>query len=83
MKDFTYDEAGTNHYGLVDSGKAKIKNNPNLILPKEGPNGEAITALGAGVNNQGIFVVSADDKITHRKRIASDYIKDDCSQHLH
>ena len=33
-----------------------------MILPKEGPDGKAITALGAGANNQGIFVVSADDK---------------------
>ena len=44
------------------SGKVKIQKNPSLILPKEGPDGKAITALGAGVNNQGIFVVSADGK---------------------
>lgn len=62
VKDFTYDEAGTTITGLSDSGKVKIQKNPSLILPKEGPDGKAITALGAGVNNQGIFVVSADDK---------------------
>ena len=62
VKDFTYDEAGTTITGLSDSGKVKIQKNPSLILPKEGPDGKAITALGAGANNQGIFVVSADDK---------------------
>ena len=62
VKDFTYDEAGTTITGLSDSGKVKIQKNPSLILPKEGPDGKAITALGAGVNNQGIFVVSADGK---------------------
>ena len=62
VKDFTYDEAGTTITGLSDSGKVKIQKNPSLILPKEGPDGKAITALGGGVNNQGIFVVSADGK---------------------
>lgn len=61
-EDFTYDEAGTTITGLTDSGKEKIKNNANLILPKVGPSGEAITALGDGANNKGIFVVSADSK---------------------
>ena len=60
--DFTYDEAGTTITGLTDAGKEKIKNNANLILPKEGPTGEAITALGNGANNKGIFVVNADSK---------------------
>ena len=62
VNDFTYDEAGTTITGFSDSGAKKIKTNPYIILPKEGPDGKAITALGAGVNNQGIFVVSADDK---------------------
>lgn len=60
--DFTYDEAGTTITGLTDAGKEKIKNNANLILPKEGPTEEAITALGDGTNNRGIFVVSEDSK---------------------
>ena len=51
VKDFTYDEAGTTITGLSDSGKVKIQKNPSLILPKEGPDGKAITALGAGANN--------------------------------
>lgn len=62
VNDFTYDEAGTTITGFSDSGAKKIKTNPYIILPKEGPDGKAITALGAGVNNQGIFVVSADGK---------------------
>ena len=60
VDDFTYD--GTTITGLTDSGIEKIKNNPNLILPKENPSGEAITALGDGANGIGIFVVSADSK---------------------
>lgn len=62
VNDFTYDEAGTTITGFSDSGAKKIKTNPYIILPKEGPDGKAITALGAGANNQGIFVVSADNK---------------------
>ena len=54
--DFTYDEAGTTITGLSDAGKAKIKENPKLELPSVGPTDAAITALGAGANNQGIFV---------------------------
>lgn len=53
---FTYDEAGTTITGLSDSGKAKIKVNPALVLPKVGPTGEAITALGNGKTLEGIFV---------------------------
>lgn len=59
---FTYDEAGTTITGLSDSGKEKIKTNPALVLPEVGPTGEAIVALGDGLNNQGIFVVVADGK---------------------
>ena len=55
VKDFTYDETGITITGLSDAGKAKIKINPALILP-------SITALGDGVNNQGIFVYVEDDK---------------------
>lgn len=62
INDFTYDEAGTTITGLSESGQAKIKSNPALFLPEEGPAGEPITALGDGVNNQGIFVVVADGK---------------------
>lgn len=56
--DFTYDTEGTTITGLSDSGKAKIKSNPALVLPKTGPTDKAITALGAGKNQEGIFVVT-------------------------
>ena len=57
VNDFTYDEAGTTITGLTDSGAKKIKTNPYMILPKEGPSGEAVTALGNGSGGKGIFVV--------------------------
>lgn len=57
VNDFTYDEAGTTITGLSDSGAKKIKTNPYMILPKEGPSGEVITALGNGATGKGIFVV--------------------------
>lgn len=62
VQDFTYDADGTTITGFTEAGKEKIKNNPNMILPKEGPSGEEITALGDGTNNVGIFVVNADSK---------------------
>lgn len=62
VNDFTYDEEGTTITGLSEAGTVKIKENPTIILPKVGPTGEAITALGNGANNKGIFVVNADDK---------------------
>lgn len=55
VNDFTYDEEGITITGLSDTGKAKIKLNPALILP-------SVTALGDGVNLQGIFVYVEDDK---------------------
>lgn len=65
VNDFTYDEAGTTITGLTDSGAKKIKTNPYMILPKEGPSGEAITALGNGSGGKGIFVV--DDTENKKK----------------
>ncbi len=56
VNDFTFDESGTTVTGLSELGKVKIKVNPKLILPDNGPTGEAITALGEGENMQGIFV---------------------------
>ena len=60
--DFTYDEAGTTVTGLTEAGKMKLKVNPAVVIPKTGPTGEAITALGDGVNMEGIFVYTEDDK---------------------
>lgn len=48
IDDFTYDENGTTITGLSDSGKEKIKKNPDLILPDKGPKGTDITAIGPG-----------------------------------
>ena len=62
VNDYTYDESGTTIIGLSDAGKAKIKANPALVLPKAGPTGEAITALGDGTNLTGIFVYTEEDK---------------------
>lgn len=62
VEDFTYDELGKTITGLSDTGKEKIKNNPNIILPKTGPNGTTVTALGNGTGNKGIFVVTDGDK---------------------
>lgn len=60
--DFTYDQTGTAITGLSDTGKSKIKRNAVLILPKKGPGGDVITALGDGVNAQGIFVYTENEK---------------------
>lgn len=62
VNDFTYDEAGTTITGLSAAGQAKIKNNAALMLPENGPTGEAITALGTGAAMKGIFMHSEDDK---------------------
>lgn len=55
VNDFTYDETGTVITGLSESGKAKMKVNPEVKLPQAGANGEVITALGDGTTMQGIF----------------------------
>ena len=62
LNDFTYDSAETTITGLSDSGKKKIKTNAALILPKLGPGGEAITALGDGSTFTGIFNYSEEEK---------------------
>ena len=61
VDDFTYD--GTTITGLSEAGQAKIKVNGALILPKQNPDGEDITALGAGAALKGIFVYDDGDKL--------------------
>lgn len=61
-EDFSYDSAGTTITGLSDLGKEKIKVNPDLVLPAEGPGG-AIVALGEGANGKGIFVYEDGGKL--------------------
>ncbi|MCQ4635394.1 fibronectin type III domain-containing protein [Anaerovorax odorimutans] len=60
-KDFTYDQEGTAITGLSEEGQSKIKKNAALILPKQGPEGKTITALGDGTNAKGIFVYTEGD----------------------
>lgn len=59
---FTFDEEGTTITGFSEYGKEKIKLDAAVILPEVGPSGKEITALGDGVNNQGIFVVTEEGK---------------------
>ena len=56
VTDFTYDTAGTTITGLTAVGQAKLKKDPDVILPDKGPSGATITALGDGKNLTGIFV---------------------------
>ena len=46
--DFTYD--GTTVTGLSDSGKAKIKVNPALVIPDQNPDGKDVVAIGDGTS---------------------------------
>ena len=55
--DFTYD--GATVTGLSDSGKAKMATDPNVVVPSISPDGTAITAIGKGAANTGIFSVGS------------------------
>ncbi|NLA69961.1 MAG: leucine-rich repeat domain-containing protein [Clostridiales bacterium] len=57
ITDFTYDEAGTTITGLSDSGKEKMAVNQKLVLPDNGPNGDAIVGIGIGTTSLGTFGV--------------------------
>lgn len=65
--DFTFSATGETVLGLSDSGKAKLKNNPNVVLPTKGTGDVNITAIGDGQSLTGVFTVvddggTADDK---------------------
>ena len=47
--DFTFSEDGATITGLTEAGKAKLRKNPDLVLPDKGPDGTTITAIGDGV----------------------------------
>ncbi|MBQ3291983.1 MAG: leucine-rich repeat protein [Mogibacterium sp.] len=49
VSDFTFDEEGTTITGLSDAGKSKIRINQDLVLPDNGPEGQAVKAIGDGV----------------------------------
>ena len=56
---FTFD--GTTITGLSESGKIKIQNDTNLVLPDQNAAGEDVTAIGNGTNGVGTFGYKATD----------------------
>ena len=56
---FTFD--GTTIAGLSESGKIKIQNDTNLVLPDQNAAGEDVTAIGNGTNGVGTFGYKAAD----------------------
>lgn len=56
---FTFD--GTTITGLSESGKIKIQNDTNLVLPDQNAAGEDVTAIGNGTNGVGTFGYKAAD----------------------
>ena len=56
---FTFD--GTTITGLSESGKIKIQNDTNLVLPDQNAAGEDVTAIGNGAGGVGTFGYKATD----------------------
>lgn len=56
---FSFD--GTTITGLSESGKIKIQNDTNLVLPDQNAAGEDVTAIGNGTNGVGTFGYKAAD----------------------
>lgn len=56
---FAFD--GTTITGLSESGKIKIQNDTNLVLPDQNAAGEDVTAIGTGTNGVGTFGYKAAD----------------------
>lgn len=56
---FAFD--GTTITGLSESGKIKIQNDTNLVLPDQNAAGEDVTAIGDGTNGVGTFGYKAAD----------------------
>lgn len=52
---------GTTITGLSESGKIKIQNDTNLVLPDQNAAGEDVTAIGNGINGVGTFGYKAAD----------------------
>ncbi|HHW95298.1 MAG TPA: leucine-rich repeat protein [Mogibacterium sp.] len=52
-EDFTYNEGTVT--GLSEIGKVKIKNNSNLVIPEQSPDGVEVTEIGSGTYNGGTF----------------------------
>ena len=66
---FTF--AGTTITGLSESGKIKIQNDTNLVLPDQNAAGEDVTAIGNGTNGVGTFGYKAADGTVY----APDFVK--------
>lgn len=66
---FTFD--GTTITGLSESGKIKIQNDTNLVLPDQNAAGEDVTAIGDGTNGVGTFGYKAADGTVY----APDFVK--------
>lgn len=66
---FTFD--GTTITGLSESGKIKIQNDTNLVLPDQNAAGEDVTAIGNGTNGVGTFGYKAADGTVY----APDFVK--------
>ena len=66
---FTFD--GTTITGLSESGKIKIQNDTNLVLPDQNVAGEDVTAIGNGTNGVGTFGYKAADGTVY----APDFVK--------
>lgn len=56
---FAFD--GTTITGLSESGKIRIQNDTNLVLPDQNAAGEDVTAIGNGTNGVGTFGYKAAD----------------------
>ena len=66
---FTFD--GTTITDLSESGKIKIQNDTNLVLPDQNAAGEDVTAIGNGTNGVGTFGYKAADGTVY----APDFVK--------
>lgn len=66
---FTFD--GTTITGLSESGKIKIQNDTNLVLPDQNAAGEDVTAIGNETNGVGTFGYKAADGTVY----APDFVK--------
>ena len=66
---FTFN--GTTITGLSESGKIKIQNDTNLVLPDQNAAGEDVTAIGNGTNGVGTFGYKAADGTVY----APDFVK--------
>lgn len=58
VNDFTFD--GTTITGLSESGIKKRANDPNMVMPDETPDGQAVTAIADTTNSCGLFATATE-----------------------